>query len=285
MSRPMWFVDLIKHFYPDRFTVAGWTRTSPVMKAVIEKTLFEGDDTLYLPKDNVYKEALKAGLVKERIPINQPIIKEDVVLPSDVVRHFIKESKHLWINNWCMCRDSMKCKDYPIDIGCMFMGEPVLGINPELGRLVSVDEANDHLDKAIDHGFIHMIGRNKIDTQWMGISPGDKLLSVCNCCECCCLYKVLPSLDRDLSARVQKMPGVRVVVDEDTCIGCGKCTEGVCFTNAINLQDDVAVINEYCLGCGRCVEACPTDAIELSIHDEQFADTAIKHLLNATDPR
>jgi hypothetical protein len=40
-----------------------------------------------------------------------------------------------------------------------------------------------------------MIGRNKIDTLWMGVGPGYKLMTVCNCCPCCCLFKTLPNLD------------------------------------------------------------------------------------------
>lgn len=59
------------------------------------------------------------------------------------------------------------------------------------------------------------------------------------------------------------MPGVVVQVT-DRCVGCGTCTQAVCFVAAIEVVDGRAVIGQGCKGCGRCVEVCPEDAIELS---------------------
>ena len=56
------------------------------------------------------------------------------------------------------------------------------------------------------------------------------------------------------------MPGVTVTVT-DGCVGCGICTEGVCFVDAIHMVDDHVVIGDACRGCGRCVDICPEDCV------------------------
>jgi ferredoxin len=70
------------------------------------------------------------------------------------------------------------------------------------------------------------------------------------------------------------MPGVDVKVT-DGCVGCGTCTEGICFVDAITLIDGKAVISEECRGCGRCVEVCPEGAIELTLDNSQFIEDSI----------
>lgn len=52
-------------------------------------------------------------------------------------------------------------------------------------------------------------------------------------------------------------------VDEDTCIGCGRCVE-VCPFEAIELVEGVAKSDpDLCDGCKLCVSWCPVDAIAL----------------------
>jgi len=265
----MWFVNLIKHYFPDRFRIAKLTKW-PVVGKMIDHVLFRGDDVIYLPRDNV-------------IQIHQPVApREDVVLPSQVVDHFIEEAKYRWIMNVCFCRDANQCKDYPIDLGCVFLGEAVLRINPKLGRLVSKEEALAHVRRAREAGLVHMIGRNRIDTVWAGAQPGYKLLTICNCCPCCCLWKVLPHLETNMSARVTKMPGVSVKVT-DRCVGCGRCTQDVCFVDAIHMEDGHAVITDACRGCGICVDVCPAHAIELTVEDDSFVDASIARLSPLVD--
>lgn len=231
--------------------------------------LFEGDEIYYLPKD--------------RVMVNQPVpLPQDVVAPSDVVRHFIEESSHRLIMNKCICRDATPCKNFPIDLGCLFMGEASLKIHSELGRQVSKEEAQDHLTRASELGLVQMLGRNKIDTQWLGATPGDHLLTVCNCCSCCCLYRVLPDLHQSISRKITRMPGVSLSVDAEKCIGCGKCARG-CFVQAITLENGRAQIGEGCVGCASCVELCPVKAISLKIEDSTFMETTIQRLTAKID--
>jgi ferredoxin len=111
---------------------------------------------------------------------------------------------------------------------------------------------------------VHLIGRNKLDTVWLGVGPGDRLLTICNCCPCCCLWRMLPYTSSQIAGGVARMPDVTVTVTE-RCVGCGACVESGCFVDAIELVDGRARIGEACRGCGRCIATCPNGAIELSI--------------------
>ena len=184
--------------------------------------------------------------------------------------------------NYCICRKSNDCKDYPIDYGCLFLGEAALGINPQLGRRVSEEKALEHVKKCREVGLIHLIGRNKLDAMWLNVNPGNKLLSICNCCPCCCLWRILPDITPEIGRKVTKLSGVEVTVT-DRCIGCGTCTENVCFVDAIHLQDSRAVIGVECRGCGRCVEVCPNNAIEFKLTNTDFLNDSIDRISAVVD--
>ena len=247
MARPTWLVALIRAGFPARFMLAGLTRW-PVLGNILEKWLFAGDDLVIVPSDRVIK-------------IDRPIdLPDQVMLPSLLVERFINEANYHWIMDDCICRQASHCKDYPVGLGCLFLGQAALGINPKLGRRVSREEALAHARKCREAGLVHLIGRNKLDAVWLGVGPGNKLLTICNCCPCCCLWKVLPVISGDIGNRVKKMPGVSVRVT-DGCSGCGICADKVCFINAISMDAGMAVISAACRGCGRCALACPLDAI------------------------
>jgi ferredoxin len=250
--------------FPGVKNIAKLTRI-PLLGKLFDKLLFEGDNIIYLPQDRI-------------IAVNQVISQqEDLVLPSSVLEYFIKRANYHWIMNFCICRASMKCQNYPIDLGCLFLGEAVLGINPELGRLVSKEEALDHIKKCSEAGLVHMIGRNRLDKQWLGVNPGNKLLSICNCDPCCCLWRITPILNPKIGKKVQRMPGIEVYVT-DKCIGCGTCTKDICFVNAITIVNNRAQIGKECRACGRCVIICPQGAIKLDITDKEFIEKSIKQI-------
>lgn len=270
MGNPYWIKYLINKTFSQRFFWAKLTNY-PVIGKMIDSALFKGDDIFYLPKD-------KTIHVNETV--DQP---EGMMAPSKIVEHFIRQANYHWIMDFCICRDSTHCKDYPVELGCLFLGEAVKDINPKFGRLVTEEEALDHAQKCRDAGLVHLIGKNKLDTVWLNAGPGDKLMTICNCCPCCCLWKILPDIKPEIAEKVTRLPGLSVKVT-DECIGCGKCTKDVCFVNAINLEEDQAVIDQAaCRGCGRCVEICPNNAIEITLDDQSYISRSIEKLESKVD--
>ncbi len=182
MSTPIWFVSLIRRAFPGRYVLARATKL-PLVGRVLDEMLFAGDALVYVPPDETVR----------RIEIHQPVDDAgSMVLPSQLVEHFIEQAEYCWIMNACICRQAGDCRDYPVDLGCLFLGRAAAGINPKLGRAVTRDEALAHVRRCQDAGLVHLIGRNKLDTVWLGVGPGDQLLTICNCCPCCCLWRLLP---------------------------------------------------------------------------------------------
>jgi len=269
MARPMWVIRMIMRAFPQRFLLAKMTNV-PLIGDIIDGMLFEGDDIIYLPSDKA-------------IELNKSFdMPTQTVLPSQVVEHFIEKANYHWVMNWCICRNSTKCKDYPINLGCLFLGEAAMKIDPRLGHPVTKQEALEHVRRCREAGLVHLIGRNKLDAVWLDVSPGNKLLSICNCCPCCCLWKILPHLANSISSKVTKMPGVDVSVT-DLCDGCGICARGICFVDAIKMIDGQAVIGQECRGCGRCIRTCPINAIRISIDDKNFYKKSIARISSAVD--
>ena len=55
----------------------------------------------------------------------------------------------------------------------------------------------------------------------------------------------------------------KAFVDENLCVGCGKCTE-VCWTGAIMIIDKKAIVDfNKCVCCAICVRTCPRGAIRI----------------------
>ncbi len=269
------FSVLFKRSFDRRFQMAKMTRL-PVLGRAMEYAFFEDDDIIILPKDEVAKASLER---KRTIQMDKSVEPSNVMLPSQVIEHFISISRYIFLMDHCMCRNSSGCKDYPADLGCIFLGRGTLKIPANMGRMVTKDEALEHLRKCREAGLVHLIGRDKIDSVWLGTGGKENLLSICSCCPCCCLWKMLPDLSASISATVTRMPGVSVAVEAEQCNGCGACVKkGICYLNAIHLSGDKAKVGEGCRGCGRCVEFCPRKAIHLQIEDSDFLTSTIKRI-------
>lgn len=265
MSRPNWLLSFIKLTFP-RKPEHGKLARLPGLGKWLEKKFFDGDYLVTLPRN-------------ETIQVNQQVEEQDqMILPTDLMDYFIDKMEYHVVMNFCICRRSMPCKDYPIELGCLFMGEAARDINPEWGTPVTKEEAKEHIRRCEDSGLIHFLGKSKLDTQWLGIGPGEKLLTICNCCPCCCITRGLPYTPSNLSDKLVKAPGVEVWIG-DECVGCGKCVEkDVCFTNAITMEGDRALIGDACRGCGRCISTCKTNAIKITINRDQFIDESIQKI-------
>ncbi len=56
---------------------------------------------------------------------------------------------------------------------------------------------------------------------------------------------------------------VKMEINEETCINCGKCTK-FCFENALIMKEGHLVFKEEnCVGCGLCLKACKEGSIKI----------------------
>lgn len=268
MSRPLWLNKLLTWSFPQFWMVASATNW-PGVGRWLHNWLFK-DDALYM-------------VPLQKIAINLSVAApEQVCLPWQAVEHFIRAASFHFVMNECICRAGKKCKDYPIELGCIFLGESAKQINPEVGRRVSMEQALEHARKCRDAGLFHLLGRNRIDQVWLNTGPCGRLLTICNCCPCCCLWNNLPRLSEDIRQKITKMPGISVRVN-DNCNGCGKCAEKVCFAGALRMDNGRAVISDMCRGCGHCALICDQQAIEITINNPDIISQSIQRISAAVN--
>jgi ferredoxin len=257
-------VNFIKLTFNTRYFLAKTCRKLPPVARIVDKMLFDGDDIQVLPRDGAVKQKYQ-----EEIDINTEIpLSPDTLLPSDVLKEMIKRSSHHFIMDFCICRVSTNCKEYPHELGCLFLGKGTKKISTKLGRMVSKLEAIEHVDKCQEAGLVHIIGRNKIDSVWLNTGPKEELLSICHCCQCCCLWKMVTELPEDIGNSLTPMIGVEIEYNNERCTGCGKCLNS-CFVNAMSLDDGRVEIDlKKCRSCGRCAEICKNNAIRILMTPE-----------------
>jgi Pyruvate/2-oxoacid:ferredoxin oxidoreductase delta subunit len=260
MTRPLWWTTLTKKSFKTMFTWAKMTKW-PIVGGIMKRWLFKNDYLIFLPKDSV---------IQINETFESPI---DTVVPSQVIANFIEQATHHFITNFCLCRESLQCKTYPRDHGCLFLGDAVLNINPKLGRIVTKEEAYQHLAKSREKGLIFMVGRNKMDSVWLNVDD-NKLMTICSCCPCCCIFRMQPYLRDDIKRNITRMPGVTISVN-DKCIGCGTCIKTGCFMNALEIVDKKIHIKDNCKICGRCASVCPQHAIDIVVNDPTFVQQSI----------
>ena len=255
---------ILKYIFNWRFWIADITKKSKAYKKLVDKMLFEDDEIVVIPNTiRVNKKIESAG---------------SEFLPTDIIKEVIKRSHDIVIMDTCLCRTSNDCKDYPKDIGCIFLGPTSKKIPRSISHEATVEEALAQVDQADEAGLSHIIGRNKIDTVWMNVRPGRGLLTICHCCPCCCLWKVYPNLDEDISGKLEKLDGIEVKLHKDNCRQCGKCLEA-CMFKAIELKDgEITIDTNHCRGCGLCVNNCNFDAITIEYNDE-----TINNVVNRLD--
>ena len=261
-------IFIVKYIFRFRFKVAALSRKSKIMDKIISKIVFEGDGTYFVPNDrSIAKEDIEENKKTTRtstIEINKNIqIVDKIVTPTDIIKNILKQSEDIVIMDKCLCRRSENCEEYPIDLGCIFIGKTTKKISRKHCRPVSQQEAIEPIDKCDEAGLVHIIGRNKMDTLWMNVRPGDELLTICNCCPCCCLWKVYPNLSDNIQKDFYKLPGISISCDEDKCVLCKKCVD-TCFSNAISVTDKIIIDEDVCIGCGQCSMKCPTNALKLN---------------------
>lgn len=217
------------------------------------------------------------------IPINRDIEGAgEIALPEEVLGRLIEKASHRVIVDFCGCRKVMECKAYPHDMGCLMMGESALLIPAKSSREVGVEEAKEHIRKAVEAGLIPVTGKARIDNDFFMIPDEGKLLTVCLCCDCCCITRFSRYMTPEILDGIHHpVEGLSVEVADD-CIGCGLCASK-CYIDAIELTGDRAAIGDMCRVCGRCAMHCPQGAIKLKLDNPDAVDAVVRRIESAVD--
>lgn len=211
------------------------------------------------------------------IPVHERVeLRGSIAMPIYVVEHFINRAVHHVILDFCPCRKSFGCKEFPEDRGCLFLGEGAREIEPSVGRHVGREEALAYLHSGVAMGLVPLIGKIDFDAVMLGVKKHNRLMTICQCCPCCCLSTSLHYASRGVRDFITRLEGVEVKVTED-CTGCSACVEA-CIFKQMKLVDDVALVGDECKGCGRCAAACKADAIRISINDPDFIKAYIDRI-------
>jgi UDP-glucose 4-epimerase len=212
------------------------------------------------------------------LPINADIkMPDNTPMPLALLDRLIEEASHRVIFDTCGCRKAYECKDYPVEIGCLLLGDSSLDALGSSSREASVEEARELVRRAVDAGVVPYVGKARVDNLLFGVKERHRLLTVCFCCECCCITRFLTALPtKYLDPAFPRLEGVSIKVT-DRCRGCGKCAEH-CYLGVITIEDERAVIGERCRACGRCSLVCPNDAIDIRIEDPDFLENTYERI-------
>ena len=236
----------------------------------------------FLPQFKAEKSTMSWLPTNKTIEVNLPIKTTDIALPSKVLDHFIEKASHRVIVNFCGCRKAMGCNQYNHNLGCLMMGESALLIPKISRREVGIEEAKEHVKKAIGSGLIPLTGKARIDNDIFMIPDRGKLMTVCFCCECCCIARFTQDITLEALENINPtVEGLSIEVT-DKCTACGTCLSK-CYIDAINIVDDRAVIGARCRICGRCAKHCEQKAIKLKIDNVNAAQDVINRIETYVD--
>ncbi len=195
---------------------------------------------------------------------------EKVIVPLDIIRGALKNAEFIGGMDSCLCREANECKDYPHDIGCLFLGEAGrVIVKHDLGRELSYEEACRRVDIAAEAGLMGQAVWVEVEQLLWGIRNDqmDKFLEICFCCPCCCIAMRLARNATDAERHRFHPAGWTAVADHSKCTGCRACDKGPhgCPVEAISFRDDgkIDIDQEKCVGCGVCKNRCKADAIKI----------------------
>lgn len=207
--------------------------------------------------EEYHKEVLGASFAGNPTPLMRVIAVEKAinaqnrVHPYEEVQSFIKDARYIALAD-CACRISVGKCDKPKDVCLIFDGAAEFLVERGFARQITPEEGMQVLDRAEKAGLVHTSNNS-----------ADKAGLICNCCPCCCT--VLRGKTEVNHPHAFEPSRFEARIKGDECTGCGICAEERCPVKAIEMKEDIAVVNvSECIGCGLCVTGCPVDAIELA---------------------
>ena len=215
------------------------------------------------------------------IPVDEFIeVPPSMVAPKEIVADYIKRASHRTIIDRCPCRAGEGCTRHPVDLGCMLLGEGSRDVDPGVGHSATVAEGLAHMERALESGLLPLVGHVFVDKVVFGIDDYTRLLTLCFCCQCCCVVRSeMGGLVSAYPDSLIRLDGVRVEVTAD-CVGCGECVP-VCPIENVRLVDGAAEIGDKCLGCGTCASACSRGCIRVTIEPGSGMHEELKRRVEA----
>lgn len=193
-----------------------------------------------------------------KIVINEKIAGgSDRIVPSQRVEELIQKFDEIALGH-CFCRhykdiSGTPCKQTDDRETCFTFGKSARFTSEQgFSRMITKEEALKVMRKAEEDGLVHKAFHPNFDTS-------KDETSICNCCRCCCANGA-----DNMIAPINNVTYYLALVNDDLCIGCGKCVEE-CHTYAAYLNDDNKARREeeLCIGCGVCARFCPQNAISM----------------------
>jgi ferredoxin len=236
----------------------------PFVVGFYEEQLPWMDEELASLVERYFQETRGAGIASDPpalhrvIPVEESIPFELEIFPHERASELLEKAKS-WAVRDCICRVQKNL----IGEGCEHSVENCLVFAPvpgafdhsQVDRAIRREEALTILQEAEGEGLVHSTG-NYLGPQYY----------ICNCCTCCC--GILRGVAEFGVPTAVAKADFHALVAEETCIGCGVCTER-CQFDALSLIDGLCVVDEVrCVGCGVCSTVCPTDALCLERRPE-----------------
>ncbi|MBQ9130600.1 MAG: 4Fe-4S binding protein [Clostridia bacterium] len=193
-----------------------------------------------------------------------------LVVPMDLIKKSLKNATFIGGMDSCLCREANDCKDFPHDVGCLFLGEAGrVIVKHNLGKEIDYEEACRRVDKAAEYGLMGQAVWVEVEQLLWGIRNDqmDKFLEICFCCPCCCIAMRLARNATEKERHRFHPSGWTAVADRTRCVGCKQCVSGAngCPVEAISFGEDgkVRINQELCVGCGICKSKCKPGVISI----------------------
>lgn len=136
---------------------------------------------------------------------------KNVVLPISMIKQMVKESDYLAIMNVCLCRTAYKCKNFPHDHACIFIGKEAKAIvDKHLGHEASIEDVLSHIDRGSELGLVGHAMWIEVEGYLFGIKREKGVahwLEICFCCPCCCsAFKLIKATNQmDIKSRFRSI--------------------------------------------------------------------------------
>lgn len=207
--------------------------------------------------------AAKKRLKVVTIPVGAALKSNPAVLPFDAAKRLIEASSYIAVTDVCLCREAHECEDYPVGLGCLFLGNGARKMSLH-GRVhpISKEDALAHLERARSLGLVNNLIWSTTELHALGADPASTV-ELCSCCPCCCLAFKTRNASRAFVDGIAGF-GIAKAVAPDDCTRCTSCQRACPFGAVhVDMHDGPHVDPDRCKGCGRCETACKPRVLKI----------------------